>query len=395
MNAPPISTALVLDDDQDFLVYLKQMLGTYRIASVTYARSLDFLEQVNREQDDVLFLDMVMPEKDGIQVLENLAGQHCRKSIVLVTGAEDRVLSAATNFAELVGLQIAGRLHKPFWRGELGMLLDQINAQRNAVGQRQIASAEEIERALREHRLTVLYQPMVDFDSGRVVGAEALCRLKSKQGELVKPANFMALAERSDLRAALTSKTLEVVVADQQFFIERGLKLNIAVDIGAAFLDIEKSSDQLQALCDQQAVPISSLTLEISEKLVANGNAREIMGGATHYRMLGVNLTMDDFGHGQISEERLYQLPFTQVKLDASLVRAAALKNRSQERMTQVLALAKSTGWEVLADGVDSEAAMQMVRQAGCHLLQGLAVTDPLPAHALPAWVSKWQQAQA
>jgi EAL domain-containing protein (putative c-di-GMP-specific phosphodiesterase class I) len=391
MNAQNLSTAMVLDDDTDFLVYLEQMLSTYQIVSETFESSTEFLQQVGRDQEDLLFLDMVMPGKDGIQVLESLARLNCEKPIVLVTGAEDRVLSAATNFAELVGLQIAGRLHKPFWRGELGVLLDQISEQRSAQGQRQMATGKEIERALQEHRLTVLYQPIVNHDSGRVLGAEAMCRLESKQGDLVKPENFKALAERSDLLATLASKALEMVVADQHFFTEQGLDLNLAVDIGEDQLDIENSPGHLQALCDEAGVAADSLTLELPEKMIASGNARKIMGSATHYRIMGVGLTMDRFGHGSMSEERLYQLPFTKVKIDAGLVRAAALKDRSQDRLADALNLARSTGWEVEADGVDSEAAQKLLLDGGCHIMQGSHLSEPLVAHALPAWVSQWQ----
>ena len=205
----------------------------------------------------------------------------------------------------------------------------------------------------------------------------------------------MALAERSDLRAALTSKEFEVVAADQQFFIEQGLELSIGVDIGTDLLDVEEGSGQLQELCANQDVPVASLNLEITEKLIANGNARHIMGSAAHYRMLGLDLTLDEFGHGQISEERLYQLPFTKVKIDPDLVRAAALEERSQEHLKQALAQARSTGWEVAADGVDTEAALQMLREAGCHILQGLQLTEPLPAHAIPAWVAQWEEDNA
>ena len=90
MSSPPISTAMVLDDDKDFLVYLKQMLGTYKIASETYESSVDFLDQVDREQDDVLFLDMVMPEMDGLAALKAIRAVNPQAQVVMVSAVDQK-----------------------------------------------------------------------------------------------------------------------------------------------------------------------------------------------------------------------------------------------------------------------------------------------------------------
>jgi len=250
--------------------------------------------------------------------------------------------------------------------------------------QRSVLIETRLRQAIADNRLRMNYQPKFDLASGQVSGLEALVRWHDSELGEVSPADFIPIAERSDLIRDLTDWVLATVCHQYARWAEQGVAngVTIAVNLSADDLLRRNFLPWLRALLDHTGTPASALILEITEgSLIDN-----VELAADHIRQakaLGLSVHIDDFGTGYSSLSQLHRLPLDALKVDRSFVNEIGTNSSGELVTTAIIGLAKSLKLSVVAEGIETEAQLSELTKLGCDSVQGFLLSRPLETDAV------------
>ena len=257
--------------------------------------------------------------------------------------------------------------------------LDQHSPQR-------LALQGELRDAIANDDLVLHFQPKVALDTGCLVGAEALVRWQRSDGSLVQPDLFIPLAEQTGLIRSLSRWVLDRVLRQCSAWREQGLDIAVAVNLSMRDLhDRALPADLEQMLARWDADP-AYLLLEITESGLMADPARA-RDTALRLSATGVRLAIDDFGTGYSSLAHLKRLPVSELKIDRSFVRDMASNDEDATIVRSTIGMAHDLGLSVVAEGVETESTLRLLRALGCDVAQGYHISRPLPASEFAAWV--------
>lgn len=227
-----------------------------------------------------------------------------------------------------------------------------------------------LRRALDHGELAVHLQPQVDTLGGNLVGAEALVRWYSPELGLVMPSRFIPLAEDSGIIIALGNWVLAETCRQVMTWRNSGFDLPmVSVNLSVKQLERPEFFDTLAKILDETGMDAASLKLELTESVVMGvGDAFSVL---QRLRDLGISLALDDFGTGYSSLNYLKMLPVQQLKIDRSFVMGIGRNAGDEAIIRTVMELAKSLGFEVVAEGVETIEQAAFLGQLGCQQLQG------------------------
>ena len=241
-----------------------------------------------------------------------------------------------------------------------------------------LASAVEILMAIDEDQLVLHYQGIFDAQSLRLRGAEALVRWRHPEVGLVLPARFLPEDMSGGLGWALTNFVVEAAVRQCAQGRRRGLEVEVSVNIAPGRLSDDVLPSQISELLDRYDVPPHLLTVEITEhrcRIDPEGIRRALLA----LRRLGVRLSLDDFGIGDSSLERLRQLHFDEIKIDRTFVSACATEATDRHIVAAMTSLAHRLGSSVVAEGVEDERSLEVLVGLGVDRVQGFLLHRPGP----------------
>ena len=248
-----------------------------------------------------------------------------------------------------------------------------------------LALASDLRRGLADGEFTAYFQPKIDLQLGRVSGAEALLRWR-RGNDLVPPGTFIDLAEQTGFILPLTMHVLEHAVRACGTWRADGHDLTVAVNLSGRVLMDSALPDRVVELCRRNGVPLEALILEITESMIVADPARAL---PTVERLaeLGAILAVDDFGTGYSSLEYLKRLPISQIKIDRGFVMAMHDDPRDEAIVQSTVQLGQSLGLRVVAEGVETMAAVESITRMGCDEAQGYILSRPLPPADFIRWV--------
>jgi predicted signal transduction protein with EAL and GGDEF domain len=248
-----------------------------------------------------------------------------------------------------------------------------------------LALLAELRHAIDEDQLVLAYQPKIDLATGALVGVEALLRWAHPERGLLMPDVFIPLAERTALIDPLTHHVLDRAIAQAASWHRDGRDLHVAVNISARNLHDRDLPDLVAALLATHGLPAGALELELTERSLVE----ELAGaGAVLARLrdLGVRIALDDVGTGYSSLTHLRTLPVDVLKIDRSFVLALDAGAPDLPLVQALVTLGSGIGLQVVAEGVETTAARDVLAALGCDLAQGYLYSRPVPAAALVAW---------
>lgn len=241
----------------------------------------------------------------------------------------------------------------------------------------------DLRQALEREEFVLYFQPQVALDTGKLMGVEALIRWQHPRLGQVSPDSFIPLAEELGLINALGQWVLEKACETHQYFYkETGRRLRMAVNLSARQFQDDKWLDSVLDCLEKTGMPPEDLELEITESLMME-DIKGTVALLHRLREEGVQVAIDDFGTGYSSLSILKQLPIHRLKIDKSFVDDLLNEGADTAIIQYVIDLAKGLNLEIVAEGIESEAQLQRLRQMGCHLGQGYFLTRPLPAEAM------------
>ncbi len=255
---------------------------------------------------------------------------------------------------------------------------------------RQLAILGDLRRATRENELQLYLQPKVELRNTQVCGAEALLRWNHPELGQIAPFEFIPLAERAGCIGMITEWMLGRAVAQARTWKDQGINLPIAVNLSAQDL----LGDNLIGLIEQELevnkMPAECLILEITEEALVHDldYAIKILD---RLREMGAKTSMDDFGTGYSSLGHLQRLPVDELKVDRAFVTNLPDHPQNTAIVRAVINMAHNLGLEVVAEGVETTAALRWLREEGCERAQGYYLSKPMPAEEFIPWMRHWE----
>jgi diguanylate cyclase (GGDEF)-like protein len=255
--------------------------------------------------------------------------------------------------------------------------------ERDQYSPRRLALVGALRTAIEQRELTLVYQPQIELASGRMVGAEALVRWHHPELGQVPPDEFIPIAESTALIQPLGQFVLETALEQVGCWQEEvGRSLHVAVNLSVRNLLEPTLVDRVAELVGRSGVAPSALTLEITESGVMTDPeaAIALLWGL---RRIGVRLSVDDFGTGYSSLAYLKRLPVDEVKLDKSFVLNMTGDPDDAAIVRSTIELAHNLGLQLVAEGVEDQATLDLLTTLGCDLVQGYHLARPMPADEL------------
>jgi diguanylate cyclase (GGDEF)-like protein/PAS domain S-box-containing protein len=246
---------------------------------------------------------------------------------------------------------------------------------------------EELRAAIDSGSIEVNYQPIIDMQSGAIVGAESLARWHHPTRGWVGPAVFIALAEELNLVERIDALVLREACAQGRAWVDAGLpRLRIAVNLSGSNLSNPDLVANVAATLAASGFPAASLELELTEGVViaeSEGALRTLDG----LKALGLRLAIDDFGTGYSALSRLRTLPFDTLKVDKIFVDELDAVHVGSTLAESILDMARVLGLKVVAEGVETSRQADFLRSHGCDFAQGYLFSRPVGAAAFAALV--------
>ena len=381
---------LIVDDDADarrFVNTIGVRLG-FEVLELADVKAFD--EVLLDFSPSLIVLDLQMPEADGVSLLRQMAVSKNKAKIVLLSGCDERVLNTVQELAHAQGLSCAGVLRKPASAEAFEKVIRDAGASITEV------QHQDIREALANGNLEVYYQPQITRQDGRwaIDSAEALLRWNHPTYGAIAPSTFIPIAEASGLMSLITDFVVLQVAEQMPVWRKSGLDVAVAVNLSPVCINDLELPDRLQALLREYELPGSALTMEITEtrKFLDSTKCMDIL---SRLRMMGVGLSIDDFGTGTSSLQQLYRMPFNELKLDGSFVSKVTASEEARVIVRSTVDLAHALKMTVCAEWVESFEIFAYLETIGCDKMQGYLISEAVRAAKFGEVVDKWNSMPA
>lgn len=249
----------------------------------------------------------------------------------------------------------------------------------NIDGARVLLLDAELRKAIEQKAFQVFYQPKVDVLTERIVGYEALVRWKNDALGFVSPAEFIPYAEETGLIVPISEVIIEKVFADSKRFTQLQLPvLPIAINISSIHFQHPNFVQSLQTMLDAARVEARHFELEVTERAVMH-HATRTVETLQALRKIGFTLSIDDFGTGYSSLSYLVRFPLNTLKIDRSFIQHICVEEDKQAVVDAIIHMSHRLNMRVIAEGVEQQDQVELLRALGCDEIQGFYYSKPLP----------------
>jgi diguanylate cyclase (GGDEF)-like protein len=252
--------------------------------------------------------------------------------------------------------------------------------------EREVSLLEDLRHAIDGEQLEIAYQPKTSLQDGHVYGVEALCRWTHPTLGMIRPDEFIRIAEQAGLIDTLTEFMIRGSLKQCRSWLDEGLEIGMAVNIPAQSLSDPSLPSRVAAHARAANVPHRLLTLEVTESALME-DARTSRAVMTELRNLGFRVSIDDFGTGYSSLAYLHTLPVDELKIDRAFVQRIGHDKTSAQIVHVIVELAKTFGLQTVAEGIESDEIHNALRDLGVDLGQGFLMAKPATADQLAGYL--------
>lgn len=250
-----------------------------------------------------------------------------------------------------------------------------------------LAFASELEAAIAHEEFYLVYQPQIDFNSGKLVGVEALIRWQHPQHGVVPPNKFIGVAELTGLIVPMGAWVLKAACQQVAGWKDQELaNAKVSVNVSPMQLNAEGFTDYVVQVLRETGLAAERLVIELTESAFVHSECKS-MENLQALKRVGVKLAIDDFGTGYSCLAYLRDIPGDYLKVDRSFVNDVPGKERSEAVTSAIVVLGKNLHYQIVAEGVETEAQAEYLKGLGCDFVQGFLYAKPMTARALQEWV--------
>ncbi len=388
-------TVLIVDDSASQREYMAQKcrdIGACHIVTAENGRKALEIIAAQEKGFDILICDLEMPDLDGIELIHILAEQESKSGLIIVSGHEKSLITAAKVMAQNEGLQVLGTLQKPIPEKRLEAIfrlkrMHQRNGISGLVAHRKenIICVEEAKKAIKHNKVVLHFQPKMDMQQWRLDGVEALARIRLDDGTIVYPNDFIPLMERHDLIDVLSYEVIRLALEQHNRWAMQGRDINISINISAVSFENKEFCQRVMTLIRKSGINAKGLTFEVTESAVVK-NLGKALAVLARLKLFGCKLSIDDYGTGYSSVKQLANIPFDELKMDRSLIDGITRNRQLQIIFDSTLSMCNKLGLSVVAEGIEKKSDWDYLQKKGCHICQGYFVSKPLPEDDFDYW---------
>lgn len=385
---------LVVDNDQNHGLLIEEVaeMSGHHVLNLSDPRKvqqqLEFHPSV-----ELIIIELLMPDRDGIEVVRDLAAAGYQGTILLVSQAAQKLLTAADNLAHEYELKTLPPLQKPLTLEQIresilhvlqnphdhGKVNDDLCHQQSGSVP---MSLEEIKHAIREKRLALDYQPLLSLKTYQVHALESFVRIIDKNGNHIYPQHFRQIIDQRDLDVDLLPTVIAIFIADYQAHFSEFSDLTYSFNLSAADLENLKLPETLEKLFQDAQIPTSSISLEINNTHRLQ-DFRTSLDVLTRLRIKGFKLSVDNFGNGAEQLDHLKKIPLSELKIDPTLIEQINHDPRAHSLVQNIISLCIGLKLETVAKCVEDIETATTLKLLNCDSVQGNYFGKPMAAKEL------------
>ncbi|SEH74839.1 PAS domain S-box-containing protein/diguanylate cyclase (GGDEF) domain-containing protein [Rheinheimera pacifica] len=337
---------------------------------------------------DLSSADEVMPVTERILAVVaqplNIAGQELHITASIGISLSDNEQSEPMQMVQQADLAMyrakqLGRNNYQWYSAELDVALS-----------KQLNLRAQLKKAISNQEFELYYQPQIDAISGDIIGLEALLRWPDKQAGFISPDEFIPLAEETGEIVPLSNWVLDHASRYNKSLIERGIaSVVMAVNISSIQFQRSNFVEQLQQTLQTNGLAPRWFEIELTESVLFD-NTEQVILKLQQLRQIGVKISIDDFGTGYSSLNYLKRLPMDKLKIDRTFIRDIVTDKRDAAISRAIIAMAHHLDIRVIAEGVENEAQVALLRKSLCDEYQGYYFAKPMPAAQLELFIQQY-----
>lgn len=334
---------------------------------------------------NLIFLDLNMPGKDGIEVIGDLSRAGYSGNVVLISGFDDWMLKSAKNLAVSKGLNVIEALTKPFRLEAIELVLakvadNQKQQQSDAKienSEQELLSYADIADAIKNKRIKVMYQPQVDLATHTFIGVEALIRIARENGSLIPPHLFLEVAQQHNILNKLTKAIIKTVFRDYQQKIQQYGSIVLSLNLSSQDIEDIDFPDWLYKQTQEYDVEPTHVVLELNDinNLKDSSLALEVL---MRLRLKGFKVSYDEVGKTQSVLDLVHNFPITEVKIHPSFVKDLVDNKKTQLLLKTTTHLCRELGLDLVVNGVENQEMEVVLNQMGIVIGQGYFYSKPV-----------------
>ncbi|OEE58127.1 diguanylate phosphodiesterase [Enterovibrio norvegicus FF-454] len=386
---------LIVDDSAAILELIGGMLNDLGYKYVTrFSSSVDAINEVRRfpAKYDIVLTDLNMPDIDGMGVIRELGNMSFKGGVCIISDLDVRIIELAAEVARQQFICLLGNVSKPLKVEALQLIIDRMDQieERRFTNFKKMRK-EELLNCIMSHQVIPYYQPKLNPQNNRVESLEVLARIRLPgEADAVLPGRFIPTAIKHDLMDLMTMQLAETTAKDISKLSEIfGDKVKISINLSAQQLADLEIPNRLESLFEARGIEKTRVVLEITEEYALKTS--EQMESLNRLRIKGYGLSMDDFGTGFTNIQQLRSLPFTEVKIDRTLINHIHQDKFSQVIVQSLAEITNSFDVDLVAEGIEHFEDLDYLysRYPGI-LLQGFLICRPKPIESLGSWYNSW-----
>ncbi len=388
---------LVVDDSVAILMFVEAILNELGYDNVTtYDSAEKALEEVQQAPQRFagILTDLNMPGMDGMEFMRQLGELGYRGGVIIVSEMAPRVIDLASELAKQNRVLLISNISKPVQLNEVELALNKLNLFREReFSQLNPLTEQELLNAISNNQLTPFYQPKVHRSSNTIKSVEVLARIcDPRMGDPILPARFIRTAQEHDLTNLVLFQLFEKATRDYRDLVACfGYEFKLAFNITPQQLNDLSCPDKLALILEINNLRPEQVILEITEEHALKSNTQ--LETINRLRMRGYGLSLDDFGTGFTNVHQLRTLPYTEIKIDRTLISNIETDRFSQVIVQTLIDIASKERIDLVAEGIERLGELEFLQKIDTDiLLQGYLISRPKAKDELIAWFRTWSK---
>lgn len=368
---------------------LLEALGVEDIQS--FDNGQEGLSALSQGKDKIiLFLDLVLPEINGQEILQQLARSEFKGYVVINSVCERRIVQTAVNLAAASGIKMLGALSNDYSSKDLErMLMLCIEPARTTHrGSSILLSEEEIHAAFDQDLIEPFFQPIIHLESQTLKAVECLARIYSPEREqYLSPVSFLPYIEDTPFLDNLALRLYQKALALFKTEVFSNSDIKLSFNIEPSQLENVALAASLDGLTQAAQINPDRIIFELTEQSpISSSNQLETIN---ILRLKGYNIAIDDFGSGHTNISNLHSIPFNRIKIDRHLIQHINEDGFCQIAVDAIMEMAQEVGAQVIFEGIENVEQIVFSTRHRDVYLQGYYFSDALPMNQLEPWLSK------
>lgn len=372
-------SVLIVEDhpfQHEYLLNLFRDQGNIRVEAARDGN--EAYELLKKQAFDLVLTDLLMPGMDGIQLIQRMSLLASKPALAIMSAASRRMIISASVMAQSMGLTVVGQLSKPVVPAGVSSLMSNLDtfmkSDKPAVRDPLRLGRETLREAMFNGELQAWFQPKKSLRDGNIVAAEALARWVHPEHGLLMPADFLPSLVKWGLEKELLMLFIKQTITAQAQWSSQGHEIPVSINLPTHLLDDDDLADTLHDYVRAEGGTPAKLGFELMECSTTQ-DISKYYAGACRLRMKGFGLAQDDFGQGFSSYFNLVSTPFTELKIDRALVHGCVENTNLASALASIVTLGRQLGLEVVAEGVESQEELALLRQLNCDRVQGFLIS--------------------